>query len=45
MEETTLNMQQFPEVSFRSSSVAKTTEGQWKVDGDLTLHGVSLAQL
>jgi polyisoprenoid-binding protein YceI len=41
MEEMTLNVKQFPEISFRSSGVAKTAEGQWKVDGDLTLHGVT----
>jgi polyisoprenoid-binding protein YceI len=41
MEEMTLETKTFPEITFRSSSLQKLTEGQWKVDGDLSLHGVT----
>ena len=37
----TLEMKKFPEITFRSSRVQKLAEGQWKVDGDLSLHGVT----
>jgi polyisoprenoid-binding protein YceI len=43
MEEMTLETKTFPEITFRSSRVQKVAEGQWKVDGDLTLHGVTKA--
>jgi len=41
MEELTLETKKFPEITFRSSHVQKLAEGQWKVDGDLSLHGVT----
>jgi polyisoprenoid-binding protein YceI len=41
MEEMTLETKKFPEITFRSSRIEKLGEGQWKVDGDLSLHGVT----
>jgi polyisoprenoid-binding protein YceI len=41
MEEMTLETKKFPEITFRSSRVQKLADGQWKVDGDLSLHGVT----
>ena len=41
MEELTLETKKFPEIAFRSSRVQKLADGQWKVDGDLSLHGVT----
>ena len=41
MEEMTLETVKFPEITFRSSHVEKLADGQWKVDGDLSLHGVT----
>ena len=32
---------QYPTITFRSKSIAKTGEGQYKVTGDLTMHGVT----
>src|ERR1700733_11526527 len=43
MEEMTLETKTFPEITFRSSHVQKLADGQWKVDGDLSLHGVTKA--
>src|ERR1700691_639393 len=43
MEEMTLETKKFPEITFRSSRVQKLADGQWKVDGDLALHGVTNA--
>ncbi len=43
MEEMTLETKKFPEITFRSSHVEKLADGQWKVDGDLSLHGVTKA--
>ena len=43
MEEMVLETKKFPEITFRSSRVQKLADGQWKVDGDLSLHGVSKA--
>ncbi len=43
MEEMTLETKKFPEITFRSSHVQKLADGQWKVDGDLSLHGVTKA--
>ena len=43
MQEMTLETKKFPEITFRSSRVQKLADGQWKVDGDLSLHGVSKA--
>jgi polyisoprenoid-binding protein YceI len=41
MEEITLETKKFPQIAFRSSRIEKVADGQWKVDGDLSLHGVS----
>src|SRR5665213_2836223 len=41
MEEMTLETKRSPEITFRSSDVRKLADGRWKVDGDLSLHGVS----
>src|ERR1700733_14848679 len=43
MEEMTLETKTFPEITFRSSRAQKLADGQWKVDGDLSLHGVTKA--
>jgi polyisoprenoid-binding protein YceI len=43
MEEMVLETKKFPEIAFHSSRVQKLADGQWKVDGDLSLHGVSKA--
>jgi len=41
MEEMTLETKKFREITFRSSRVEKLADGQWKVEGDLSLHGVT----
>ena len=41
MEDMTLEVKKFPGIAFRSSRVEKIADGQWKVDGDLALHGVT----
>ena len=41
MDEMTLETKKFPQITFRSSRIEKLADGQWKVDGDLSLHGVS----
>jgi polyisoprenoid-binding protein YceI len=41
MEEMTLETKMFPEIRFHSSRIEKLGAGQWKVDGDLSLHGVT----
>jgi polyisoprenoid-binding protein YceI len=41
MAEITLETKRFPEITFRSSHVEKVAAGQWKVEGDLSLHGVT----
>ncbi len=41
MEEMTLETKKFPEIAFRSSRVQKLSDGEWTVDGDLFLHGVT----
>jgi polyisoprenoid-binding protein YceI len=41
LEEMTLETKKFPEITFRSSRIDKLAEGQWKVEGDLSLHGVT----
>jgi polyisoprenoid-binding protein YceI len=41
MEEMTLETKKFPRIEFHSSRVEKLAGGQWKVDGDLSLHGVT----
>jgi polyisoprenoid-binding protein YceI len=43
MEEMVLETKKFPEITFRSSRVQKLADGQWQVDGDLSLHGVTKA--
>ncbi len=43
MEELVLETKKFPEITFRSTRVQKLADGQWKVDGDLSLHGVTKA--
>jgi polyisoprenoid-binding protein YceI len=39
MEEMTLETAKYPEIAFRSTHVEKVAEGQFKVEGTLTLHG------
>jgi hypothetical protein len=41
MQEATLESAKFPELTFRSSRIDKLADGQWKVAGDLSLHGVT----
>jgi polyisoprenoid-binding protein YceI len=41
LEQMTLETKMFPAITFRSSRVEKLAEGQWKVEGDLSLHGVT----
>src|SRR5271154_6474306 len=41
MEEMTLETKKFPEIAFHSSHIDKVAEGQWKVAGELSLHGVT----
>ena len=41
MEDMTLETKKFPEITFRSSRIERIADGQWKVDGDLFLHGVT----
>lgn len=41
MDEMTLETAKYPEIAFRSTHVEKVAEGKFKVDGALTLHGVS----
>src|SRR5580698_3737077 len=41
MQEMTLETKKFPEITFRSVKIDKLAEGQWRVDGDLSLHGVT----
>jgi polyisoprenoid-binding protein YceI len=41
MEGMTLETARYPEITFRSTHVEKVAEGQFKVDGLLTLHGAS----
>lgn len=41
METLTLEVQKFPRIEFHSTHVEKTGEGQWRVTGDLQLHGVT----
>ncbi|MBZ5677893.1 MAG: YceI family protein [Acidobacteriia bacterium] len=40
MEEMTLETTRFPQITFSSSRISKLADG-WKVDGDLSLHGVT----
>ena len=41
MEDMTLETRKFPEITFRSSHIEKLGDSQWKVDGALSLHGVT----
>lgn len=41
MQEMTLEAKQYPQIVFRSTHIEKSPSGEWKVDGDLTLHGVT----
>jgi hypothetical protein len=41
MQEMTLETKKFPEITFRSFRIDKLAEGEWRVDGDLSLHGVT----
>jgi polyisoprenoid-binding protein YceI len=41
MEVLTLETAKYSEIAFRSSNVQKTAEGQWKIEGTLSLHGVT----
>jgi len=41
MQEVTLETRKFPQITFRSSRVDKLAEGQWKVEGNLSLHGIA----
>lgn len=43
MEDMTLETKKYPEISFQSTSVETTGLGQWKVEGNLSLHGVTKA--
>jgi polyisoprenoid-binding protein YceI len=40
MEEMTLDTKTFPQITFRSTHISKLADG-WKVEGDLSLHGVT----
>jgi polyisoprenoid-binding protein YceI len=41
MQEMTLETAKYPSITFRSTHVEKIGDAQWKVDGDLSLHGVT----
>ena len=41
MEEMTLETKKYPQIAFRSSHIERVADGQWKVDGDLSLHGIT----
>ena len=41
MQEMTLESRKYPEITFRSSRVEPQGQGLWKVEGLLTLHGVT----
>ncbi|HMD48153.1 MAG TPA: YceI family protein [Bryobacteraceae bacterium] len=41
MQEMTLETKKYPEIAFHSTRVERIADGQWKVDGDLSLHGVT----
>ena len=36
-----LHVEQHPTIVFKSKKVARANEGEWKVTGDLTIHGVT----
>jgi polyisoprenoid-binding protein YceI len=41
MEDMTLETARYREIAFQSSHIEKAAEGEWRVDGALSLHGVS----
>jgi polyisoprenoid-binding protein YceI len=41
MQEKVLESNRYPEIVFKSTSATKTAEGQWRLEGMLTLRGVS----
>ncbi len=41
MEDMTLETKKFPDITFRSRRIEKLGEGQWTVEGDLSLHGIT----
>jgi polyisoprenoid-binding protein YceI len=41
LEEMTLETTKFPEIVFHSTHIEKAGDGQWKVAGELALHGVT----
>ena len=41
MEDLTLETGKFPQIAFRSTRIEKSGEAQWKVEGLLSLHGVT----
>jgi hypothetical protein len=41
MQDMTLEAEKYPQIVFRSTRIEKLPSGEWKVDGDLTLHGVT----
>lgn len=41
MDELTLDTKKFPEIVFRSTHAERLAGGDWKVDGNLSLHGVT----
>jgi hypothetical protein len=41
MQEMTLETKKFPEITFRSIRIEKLADREWRVDGDLSLHGVT----
>jgi polyisoprenoid-binding protein YceI len=36
-----LHVEQHPTITFKSKKIVKTGEGEWKISGDLTIHGVT----
>ena len=36
-----LYVEQYPNITFKSKKLAPASEGEWKVTGDLTIHGVT----
>ena len=41
MQEMTLEAVRYPDIHFRSTRAEKLSSGEWKVDGELSLHGVT----
>ena len=41
METKVLEVERFPKISFRSTKISPSGDHQWKVTGDLTLHGTT----